>query len=470
MYHRFPTQSLHGLRDLRISTVEEGDNVPKVRLTKEAIDAFQSPAPGADGSTRQVLYYDTEQPGLGVRVTSGGARVYVAEASPGGRTVRVKLGRVCDLTLSQARQRARVTLGEMASGVNPNEKRRADRARSVTLAEAFEEYVSTRKARKKLAERTEYDYRRILYGAKNADGSHKFNGMLSPWRATALSEITHDMILRKHTELLKKSPAQANYAMRLVSAVYNFTRPKYRMAGSPLLTENPVTILKDMKAWCRIDRRSTVIRAHELEAWFNAVRGANSTSNYNFAPVVRDYLQFLVLTGLRRGECARLKWEDVDLKAKVFTVRDTKNGEDHTLPLSDYLVELVEARAKDAATADLTKTQREYVFHGGGAAGYLVEPKKILVRVRAESGVEFTLHDLRRTFSTVAEGLDIPAYALKRLLNHKMKSDVTAGYIVKDVERLRAPMQKITDFMLKAAGIRESATVIEHQFGERRSA
>jgi len=45
-------------------------------------------------------------------------------------------------------------------------------------------------------------------------------------------------------------------------------------------------------------------------------------------------------------------------------------------------------------------------------------------------------------------GLDIPAYALKRLLNHKMRNDVTAGYIVTDVERLRGPMQQVTDYIL----------------------
>jgi hypothetical protein len=47
----------------------------------------------------------------------------------------------------------------------------------------------------------------------------------------------------------------------------------------------------------------------------------------------------------------------------------------------------------------------------------------------------------------VAESLDISAYALKRLVNHKMHNDVTSGYIVADVERLRAPMQRITDYL-----------------------
>ena len=75
------------------------------------------------------------------------------------------------------------------------------------------------------------------------------------------------------------------------------------------------------------------------------------------------------------------------------------------------------------------------------------------------SGVTFTLHDLRRTFITAAERLDIPAYALKRLINHKDPNDVTEGYIIFDVERLRVPMQKITDFFMDQFGKEETDVV-----------
>lgn len=70
--------------------------------------------------------------------------------------------------------------------------------------------------------------------------------------------------------------------------------------------------------------------------------------------------------------------------------------------------------------------------------------------MRDASGVSFTLHDLRRSYITVAESIDISAYALKRLVNHKMSNDVTAGYIVNDVERLREPMQRISNFLIKS--------------------
>ena len=82
-----------------------------------------------------------------------------------------------------------------------------------------------------------------------------------------------------------------------------------------------------------------------------------------------------------------------------------------------------------------------------------------MAKVSQMSGVNFTMHDLRRTFITMAESLDISAYAVKRLVNHKMTSDVTAGYIISDVERLRKPMQLITDSLLKFIGVQKFSMV-----------
>lgn len=81
-----------------------------------------------------------------------------------------------------------------------------------------------------------------------------------------------------------------------------------------------------------------------------------------------------------------------------------------------------------------------------------------MVKVIETSGVQFILHDLRRTFITIAESLDISAYALKRLINHKMNNDVTAGYIVSDAERLRKPMQLITDHLLSMMSVSTNST------------
>jgi len=140
----------------------------------------------------------------------------------------------------------------------------------------------------------------------------------------------------------------------------------------------------------------------------------------------------------------KLRWENVDLKARTLHLPTTKNGDPLDLPLSDFLSELLVERV---ARADGSP----WVFPGPGKHGHLVETKKFLVRVTAGSGVTFTLHDLRRTFITIAESLDVPYYALKRLLNHRANGDVTGGYIVANAERLRAPVELVAQKILELA-------------------
>jgi integrase len=269
------------------------------------------------------------------------------------------------------------------------------------------------------------------------------------WLNKPLLNISKDKVAKRHTNLGEEhGEAYANLAMRVLRALFNFAAGQYEDGkGRSLITENPVKRLSQTRAWYRIERRQTVIKPHELATWYQAVQQLPNET-------LRDYLLLILFSGLRRQEAAQLSWDDVDLTAKTLTIPDTKNHQAHTLPLSDFLQDLLSRRYA-------ARTGSRYVFPGSGKDGYLVEPRRQMAKVTALSGVAFTVHDLRRTFITVAESLDISAYAVKRLVNHKMNGDVTAGYTVTDVERLRAPLQQITAYLLKCAGVRESADVVE---------
>jgi integrase len=118
------------------------------------------------------------------------------------------------------------------------------------------------------------------------------------------------------------------------------------------------------------------------------------------------------------------------------------------LPLSDYLLELLTAR-KDLCAGS------SYVFPGDGKRGHIAEPKRLVHTVGDRIGQHFTVHDLRRTYITVAESLNISQYSLKALVNHRHPDDdITGSYIQLTAERLREPMQLISDFVLESAGIR----------------
>ncbi len=208
-----------------------------------------------------------------------------------------------------------------------------------------------------------------------------------------------------------------------------------------MLTDNAAHALSHARAWYRIERRQSVIQPHQIAAWWDSVTRLRNTTH-------RDYFLTLLLTGLRKEEARTLLWQDVDFQARTLTVHGTKNHSSHTLPMGPYLAQLLNARERMDDTV-FTSTH--------GQIGNLRYSLESIARI---SGVRFMVHDLRRTFATVAESLDIPAYALKRLMNHKTQGDVTGGYLVITTERLRNPMEKIEDFVLRAAKVRESAEIV----------
>lgn len=402
--------------------------------------------------TGQTLYWDADLAGFGLRVGTQ-TKAYFAEGRVGGKTVRYTIGKHGVFTAEQARAEAREKLVLMAKGINPNDDKAQKRTKGITLEQAFKEFLESRK---NLKPRTIYDYQRFMGMLPEKEGKERKKSKtawFADWRNRALVDITKEMVANRHRKAGEASQAQANLAMRFLRAIFNFAAGKYSDSrGRPLITDNPVKGLSQTKGWYRVARRKSVIKSHEIAPWYKAVTEIKNDPKGVKRETVRDYLLLLLFSGLRRQEAATLRRENVDLKAKTLTVVDTKNHEDHTLPMSDFLCALMESR--------LALVKGDYVFPGTGKGGYLVEPRKQIERVTKASEIEFTLHDLRRTFSTIAESLDIPAYAIKRLLNHKMQSDVTAGYIVMDVERLREPMQKITDYILKSANIKATAEVV----------
>lgn len=319
--------------------------------------------------------------------------------------------------------------GKIATGGNPIADKQKAGLQATTVADAFAAFLN---ARKTLKPRTLYDYQRLMKVA------------FPDWQKKPIAAITKDMVAKRHLKLGgDHGEAYANLAMRFLRALFNFAIAQYEDSkGEALLRENPVVRLNQTRAWYRVERRQSVIKPHQLADWYKAVMSLKDDPLHSSSALVADYLLFVLFTGLRKQEAASLTWDAVDLKHRTLTVTDTKNREPLTLPITDLLYAILADR--------VAARQSDYVFPGPGKTGFLTEPKRQIKKVLEASGVDFTLHDLRRTYITVAESLDISAYALKRLVNHKMHNDVTAGYIVSDVERLREPMKRISDFLKQA--------------------
>ncbi|MHB8414963.1 MAG: tyrosine-type recombinase/integrase [Acidiferrobacteraceae bacterium] len=392
-----------------------------MKITKRAVDALTPPAKG------YVLHWDDEIKGFGLRVMSTGAKSFILQKRIHGKDHRITLGRYGAVTVEQARRDAKVKAGLIASGGDPvAEKKRADLA-TKTLTEVLADYGETRN---NIRDSTRKDMAGVLK-RYSAD-----------WLKKPINTITPDKVLKRHKKIGEGAPAAANKWARYLRALLNFAAGRYTdTEGHPILTDNAVKVLSRARSWYRVERRQSVIQTHQLPAWWAAVMALRNDAH-------RDYFLTLLLTGLRKEEARGLAWADVDLIAKTLTVRDTKNHTAHTLPMGPYLAAMLNARERLGPLV-FTSTH--------GQVGNL---RYALEGIAKASGIKFMAHDLRRTFATMAESLDIPAYALKALLNHKRGSDVTGGYLIITTERLRGPMVKIEDYVLKAAGVKTSAEIV----------
>ncbi len=370
----------------------------------------------------QRYYYDERLRGFGLRVGKT-KKTYFAEGRIKGQSRRVTIGSTEIFTTDKARREAQKILGKMASGVDINAERSAERMKTLRLDVATQEFLKTRK----LSEKSYYDYQRTMAT------------YFSDWAGKPIKTITGEMIVKRFKKISQENGnATANKCMRVFRSIWNFTRAcVLQNDGSYILSECPVKRISEMRLWHKISRRQTQIKPSEFSNWFTALEKIESRLYPKYALAVKDYLELLIRTGLRRDEAASITWSCVDLDNNEFKIEKTKNGLPLFLPMSRQTRLIFERR--------LVLRQNDFVFYGSGKTGHIVDARKFIPKLREASGVYFTHHDLRRTFITLADSLDISYYAIKRLVNHSMGDDVTAGYIVHSVERLREPMQRISD-------------------------
>ncbi len=385
---------------------------------------------------------DTEQHGLQCRVNPSGNKVLEVRRHLSG-TARSICVKVCTLGAMpmtgkvSVRSRVAEILSDISQGINPNEVKRAkavkDKAESLTLGTALDRYLEESKGGiKPMKDTTAARYRREV---KNH---------FADWLGKRLVDIIHKQTLKERQRKITREsgPVAANNAMRVLRAVSEYFREDLEDdAGVSPIRPWPIGKKAGKRFWNADNTRTNWVEPEYLPDWWNATERLPEAYSGN-GELARDYLQFVLLTGLRRREAThKLRWENIDFRAKTFQVPDTKNHSTLELPLSPYLVEILKRRGRKDS----------------GRVFPIEEPKKFIAWVTRESGVAFSSHDLRRSFITYAEQLDLGAYTLKALINHSAKgtsTDVTSGYVQVTTERLREPQKRITDLILKTAGVK----------------
>ena len=399
----------------------------KLKLNKSNIDKIKY------SKEKPVFYYDTDLIGFGIKA-SATRIVYFVEDQINGRTVRKNIAQVGTLTPDEARKQAKVLLGEMAKGVDIVAVARKDKIKSVTLGQAYEDFKKYRNLRES-----------TITGYNTA-----MNTVFKDWLNKPLSAITGEMVVRRFKQKSAENPYGANLYFRCLRAVVNFAMENYSVNDVPLLPYNPCNKINKLKIWNRAERRTRYIKPDELMDFINGLKILPTDRLQK--QLTKKQCMVILFTSCRDQEIASLQRKNIDFKTGCITIETTKNHHRHILPygkwLGEYLAELCCGLAPD-----------DYLFPANNKSGHLKDHRKACKEVAADCKIEFSLHDLRRTFASIANNYitGMTQYTLKKLLNHA-EDDVTAGYIQFDPEQLRKPMQAIEDFILIKAGIKEAET------------
>ena len=329
----------------------------KLRLTDLAVKKLQSPASG------QVTYWDTTTPSFGVRCSSK-AKSYVVMY---GRKRRLKtLGRYPDLPLADARKLARQFMAYEIDKPAPSIAHDYIAVRDAYLADC----------RQRLRGSTLQGY--VLYLT-----NIPFKG--------PIGEVSRGDVLRA-IEKYTPSPSSQNYAFTTFKVFFNWAvRRQY-------LSSNPLEALKRPN---RLIARERVLTDDELKTLLTYTRDNRGRFN--------DIVTLLVLTGQRRGEIAGLRWSEIDDAQLVLSPERTKNKREHIVPIGSMALELLHS-IEGGSTYVFGTPLSDAPFNGWSRA------QRNLLK---ETGLDhFTLHDLRRTFSTIHAKIGTPIHVTEKLLNH----------------------------------------------------
>jgi len=200
--------------------------------------------------------------------------------------------------------------------------------------------------------------------------------------------------------------------------------------------ENPITEIKDAKVLPKVTakpKHHKAMKWQDVPAFYAELQARNA--------MAARALMFTCLTGSRTSEVLGIRWDEVDLKAHLWTcpAERMKIGEEHRVPLTDEMLAIIEP---------LQAMASDYVFEGQKRHRPLSNMSMVMLlrRMKVE-GV--TVHGFRSTFRDWAsEVANAPREVAEMSLAHKVGSDVERAYARSDLlDRRRVLMDRWSAFV-----------------------
>jgi integrase len=351
-------------------------------LTQKEIDALKPTDKRQQKAAGRGLFYILQPSGV-----ASWALFYRVD----GVQRKLTLGSYPTLSLKAAREKADKARIVIANGGDPHGDKLLARAAARTRIDddSVESVVASfmaTYAQRQLKPRTAKEVGRVLTSE-----------FVKRWPRRRLADIKPVDVHKALDAIIERgSPYAANRALEWFKRLCKWAE------GRQIIDVNPCA---KITAPAPEKSRERVLSDDELKAVWRAAEAVG----WPYGDVVR----LLILTGARFGEATGLEWRELNLEAQAWTLPGdrTKNGRQHTIPLSARAVEILRSAPRIGETYVFTFTGDKPLAGNGIIKRRLDE--------KLPDGMEpWRLHDLRRTFASGLARLGTPIHVVEKLLNH----------------------------------------------------
>ena len=378
---------------VRLTRPAKARQAAATRITKTTLGRLTCP-PGE----KEAFYWDGEISGLGLRVYPSGRKSWVLQyRDAGGRTRRHPIGQASAIDPATARKLAGDLLTRVAGGANPSVERRQAR-KAATAGDIFDAYLvhAEKEQRSSSFDQTRRNLRK--YAAR----LHR----------EAVTDIDRAAVSRLHQFLgTEAGRIQANRVLASVSAAWVWALRTGLVAG-----DNPAAHVPKFSE----TPRERVLGPHELRLIWRCTDGQSS-----YDRIVRTVL----LTACRRQEIGGMRWGEIEGVLLVVPAARMKRRRPHEVPLTPLTL----AQLPEGGGNGCVYSAGDNGFEGWSGA------KKALDRRIAHLAAPLPawgLHDLRRTFSTIAHERTLAdPHIIEAVLAHEGAQSGVAGVYNRAVYR-----------------------------------
>jgi integrase len=343
---------------------------------------------------KRIEYCDKEIPGLIIIVTtsSSGGTFFLRYKNDSSKTSYIKISRTNEMTLTDARKKAKLLKLEIANGADPSNEKRVQKAvptLSVFYEEHYKPYATAHK--------------------RSASSDHSLYKRLElRFCHLRLNQFTKTMIIGFHNELYESGLAGAT-----CDHYVKFLRHAFNLAIEwDMLKENPASGVKLFNLANNVEH---YLDASELERLMTVLKtGANR-------PVCMIAM-FLLSTGARMNEVLSASWSQINIHTRTWKIPalNSKSKKVRSVPLNDSALAII-SQLDTAAEFD-------YLFVNRVTGLPYTNIHKAWGKIRDQAGFpHLRIHDLRHQYASFLVNSGRTLYEVQQILGHST-SKVTERY------------------------------------------